>query len=169
MAIAACDPRGVVGAGGHLPWDEPDDLEHFRRTTAGHVMICGRVTYDGLPERLWAGRKGVVLSRTMADHAVHPAVCVARTPQGALDKARALAPVEAGAGIPPVWLIGGVQVWRTFFALGLVDAVLLTRLHRAYPGDCFFPLEALSGWSSAVVREHPRFVITRWTLEPGPS
>ncbi len=48
--IAACDPKGVIGKGGQLPWKTLEgDLKRFKALTLGKVLIMGRRTIDSLP------------------------------------------------------------------------------------------------------------------------
>ena len=42
--IAAVARNGVIGRADALPWHLPEDLQHFRRTTAGAPVIMGRRT-----------------------------------------------------------------------------------------------------------------------------
>ena len=42
VLVLAAAENGVIGRGDALPWDLPDDLQHFKRTTLGHPIIMGR-------------------------------------------------------------------------------------------------------------------------------
>src|SRR5699024_5419536 len=42
---------GVIGRENTLPWHLPEDLAHFKATTAGHPVIMGRKQWQSLPER----------------------------------------------------------------------------------------------------------------------
>ncbi len=60
--IAAIGLRGELGFSGHLPWSVPEDLKHFKTTTAGCPLIMGRKTFESLPGIL-PGRPHCILSR----------------------------------------------------------------------------------------------------------
>jgi dihydrofolate reductase len=63
--IVAAAENEVIGAGGTLPWHLPEDLRRFRRLTAGHAVVLGRVTHESIVARLGRalpGRTSVVVS-----------------------------------------------------------------------------------------------------------
>ena len=55
----AMDRRGVIGAGGALPWRLPDDLQHFKTITMGKPLLMGRKTHESIGRPL-PGRRNVV-------------------------------------------------------------------------------------------------------------
>lgn len=44
--IAAMAKNRVIGREGKIPWDLPEDREHFKQLTMGHVVVMGRHTYE---------------------------------------------------------------------------------------------------------------------------
>ena len=62
--IMACDLIGAIGKNNKLPWNAKEELEHFRKTTVGNVMIMGHRTYTAMPERALENRWNIVFSRT---------------------------------------------------------------------------------------------------------
>lgn len=62
--IFAVAENGVIGKDGGIPWSFPEDRAHFERTTAGHVVIMGRRTWEETGAAL-PGRTNIVVSRTM--------------------------------------------------------------------------------------------------------
>lgn len=48
VLVLAAAENGVIGRGNALPWELPDDLMHFKRTTMGHPIIMGRKTFDSV-------------------------------------------------------------------------------------------------------------------------
>jgi dihydrofolate reductase len=44
VLVLAAAENGVIGRGDALPWELPDDLRHFKRTTLGRPVIMGRKT-----------------------------------------------------------------------------------------------------------------------------
>ena len=48
---------GGFGKDGKIPWSIPEDLDHFKEITTGHICVMGRRTYtDMLAMRLGAGK-----------------------------------------------------------------------------------------------------------------
>lgn len=60
--IFAMSKTGCIGDKGTLPWRCKADLQHFKETTMGEVVIMGRKTYESLPVKL-KGRDVIVITR----------------------------------------------------------------------------------------------------------
>ncbi|MDF7639035.1 dihydrofolate reductase [Lactobacillus sp. ESL0791] len=63
--VWAEDRKHQIGLNGHLPWNLPADMQHFKDLTMGHPMIMGRKTFASFPKPL-PGRKHIVLTRDRA-------------------------------------------------------------------------------------------------------
>src|SRR4051812_50193636 len=46
VLVAAVADNRVIASGGALPWDIPEDTEHYLRTVRHHAVLLGRTTYD---------------------------------------------------------------------------------------------------------------------------
>jgi dihydrofolate reductase len=122
--IVARAENGVIGRGGKLPWNLPEDLRHFKEVTMGTPMVMGRKTFESLP-KLLPGRRHIVLTRDPDWHS--EGAEIARDAPGAL----------ALAGEPRVSIIGGAEIFAMF--LPLADRVELTEVHARPEGDTFMP------------------------------
>lgn len=60
--VWAEDQKGLIGLNGHLPWQLPGDMKHFKELTIGHPIVMGRKTFTSLP-RLLPQRLHVVLTK----------------------------------------------------------------------------------------------------------
>ena len=49
--IWAQSTSGVIGRGGGIPWQLPEDLAHFKELTMGHTVVMGRRTWESLPAK----------------------------------------------------------------------------------------------------------------------
>jgi dihydrofolate reductase len=129
--------RPVIGAAGAIPWHVPEDFAHFRRTTSGHPVVMGRLTWESLPPRFrpLPGRTNVVVSRS--GRPVDGAL-VASTVAEALDVA------AAAPGGDEVWVIGGGQVYAA--ALALADRCVVTEVDVVVDGDAFAPVLDPDAW-----------------------
>jgi dihydrofolate reductase len=141
--IAAIAKNGVIGRGGQLAWDLPDDLKHFKSLTLGHPIIMGRRTFDSIGRPL-PGRRNIVISETMK-----------AAPDGvelvhSLDDATQLAAQTEG----PAFIIGGAVLYAA--ALARVQALHLTELDDAVEGDAFFPAFDKSNWCLVEEILHPK-------------
>jgi dihydrofolate reductase len=171
--IVAAAANDVIGAGGALPWHLPEDMRRFRRLTAGHAVVLGRVTHESIVARLGRalpGRTSVVVSSRgvsvpggAADGtaevawagSVDEAMAAARAAEaGAAARAAAedaLGGLRASGG--EVFVLGGASVYAQ--ALPEVDRVYLTRVHREVAGDTSMPAGWLDGFALVGRDERP--------------
>ena len=138
--IAAVASNGIIGANGRLPWSLPEDLRHFKRLTLGHPVIMGRLTWESLKGPL-PGRDNIVVSQSPGFEA--PGAAVA----GSLHAALALC-----AGEPVAFVIGGSRLIAE--SLPIADGLVLTEIHRDYPGDTYFPDFDRSRWKESQREGH---------------
>ena len=123
--IAAVGRNGVIGAGNAMPWHLPEDFAYFKRTTMGHPMVMGRLTFDSIGRPL-PGRRSIVVTRQ--DHWSHPGVETA----GSLEDALALC-----GQAEEVFVVGGGEIYRQ--AMGRADRLLVTEVDLEPVGDVTFP------------------------------
>jgi len=139
--IVACSENGVIGRDGDLPWQLPDDLKHFMRSTKGHAVILGRKTFEtlGMVGGL-AGRLNIVVSSSMALGERGPGeewgVVVARSLEEAIAMGREADMKEGGLRRGLVWVAGGGEIYRQ--AMGIADVVVRTLVHCEVEGDVYF-------------------------------
>lgn len=124
--IAAYARNRVIGDGLDIPWHSSEDFAHFKRTTMGHTLVMGRITYDTIGRPL-PGRRTIVVTRDPEWSADADGVEVAHSFDDALEL----------AGDADVYVAGGAQV----YALALPHAThqVLTEVHLDATGDVFYP------------------------------
>lgn len=137
IVVAVAD-NGVIGRGNALPWDLPDDLQHFKRTTLGRPIIMGRKTFESIGRPL-PGRLNIILTRDTGWQA--DGVIAATSMSDAIDIAEGQAFID---GADAVMVIGGAEIYRQ--ALPFTKRAFLTRVHGNVSGDAYFDLEALDSW-----------------------
>ncbi|MBX2982981.1 MAG: dihydrofolate reductase [Flavobacteriales bacterium] len=145
-AIAAVAENGVIGKDGELPWNLPDDMKFFQRTTLNHYVISGRRSYESIPERFRPLRDRVNIVVTRDKDYKAPGAIVTHSLKDALDIARK-------ANIKEVFLIGGGQLYTEAFEANLVDRLYLTTVHAKPKGDVYFP-EVGKGWKEVWAEKH---------------
>ncbi len=147
IAIGACDPDGVMGCKGKLPWSCPEDLRHFAETVKGFPLIMGYRTYLGLPDSYF-DRPVYVFTRHKR---------VSRMGEIFVASPEALfALVETE---PVLYIIGGSEIFTLFLRKGWIDLFLLTKMRRRYAGDVLLPLSLLQDWPRTLVRSQKDFEI----------
>lgn len=118
----------VIGRDNAMPWHLPEDLKHFRRTTAGNAVVMGRRQWESLPAKVrpLPGRTNVVLTRSR-DYAAPGARVV-----GSLTEALDLVADQ------DAWICGGGQVYDA--ALPFADVLVVTEIDLRVPGDTYAPV-----------------------------
>jgi len=129
----------VIGNGGTLPWDLPDEMAHFTRTTVGHPVIMGRRTFQSRGSPL-PGRHNIVLSRR--GFAASGATVV-----------RDLDEALAAAGDGDCFVIGGVS--PCVEALPRAHRLIATFIDAQIDGDTVFPELDFAPWRKIECVHHP--------------
>jgi len=105
--IAAVGEDNVIGLGGDLPWDYPEDMKRFKRVTSGTTIIMGRLTYESLGKPL-PNRRNIVITSTT----IEGLECFKSIPEA----------LETCEG--DVWFIGGSRIFAE--AMDYADTIDLT-------------------------------------------
>lgn len=131
--IVAVSENHVIGKDNDLIWHLPKDMKFFKETTQGHFVIMGRKNLESIPHkyRPLPNRTNVVVTRQTSYEA--DGCIVVNSIEEALNKAK-----EAHDTEP--FIIGGGEIYRLALENNLVNRIYLTRVHKNYEGDTFFPV-----------------------------
>ena len=132
ILIAAAAKNNVLGKDNQLIWHISEDLKRFKRLTEGHSIIMGRKTFESMPKAL-PNRTNIILTRNRGYHAEN--ALIAHTKEDAL----ALSKED-----PTPYIIGGGEIYSLF--LPIASVIELTRIHKSFEGDAFFPEIKNSEW-----------------------
>lgn len=146
VLVLAAAENGVIGRGDALPWELPDDLRHFKRTTMGRPIIMGRKTFESVGFPL-PGRRNIVITRDAAWR--HDGVLTCHTLEAALERAFEQALID---GADAAMVVGGAEIYR--LALPRADKVVLTRVQGKVAGDVIFDLDLLADWTEVTIAEY---------------
>ena len=146
-AIVAMTPERVIGRNGGLPWDLPDDLAFFKRTTSGHPIVMGRKTFESIGRPL-PKRRNIVLTRDESWSA--DGVEVIHHP----DELSRLPGIDG-----QVFVIGGSEIYAAF--LPDLEDLLVSHVFENHPGDTWFPEFKSRFPSSDIIETHPGFEVRR--------
>ena len=123
--IAAISENRVLGKDNKLIWHLPKDLKRFKHFTSGHSIIMGRKTFESLPKAL-PDRHNIVVTKNKQFSAEGVTVC-----HSLIEAINA-----SGDELQP-FIIGGGQIYQQ--AIELAHRIELTKIHRSFDGDVFFP------------------------------
>lgn len=132
--IVAHSANRVIGNKGKIPWDYPEDMAHFKRTTTGHSVVMGRKTWESIGSKPLPKRTNYIITSEpdkipLLPNTVLPVsfddmitIYKCNWPQG-----------------KDLFVIGGQQIYQAFLDAGLVDKIIATTIHHDVDGDTFFP------------------------------
>lgn len=152
-AIAAISENNVIGKDGDLPWELPEDLEHFRSTTTGHPMIMGRRTFDSFPSPL-PNREHIILTRDESLNSSNEQVKYVNSADEAVNLAEKITNKDK------TFIIGGQSIYELFF--DYFNEMILTHVHGEYDGDTYFPEFTIENWNEEFVSQGEKFDIIHY-------
>ena len=138
IVIAALAKNNVIGKNKDIPWRIKEDFQHFKDMTMGHPCIMGDKTYESLPANAkpLPGRENIVLTW---DKNYHPAGTTIF-----FDFNEAIAYCKK-KNIPKAFITGGATIYK--LGMGVADTFELTRIHKDYDADVFFPDINFDEWT----------------------
>ena len=135
----------VIGRDNRLPWNLPEELQHFRQTTLHQTLLMGRKTFESMRCRPLPNRTTFVLThRAFPAEGVHVITDISQIP----------------ATVETVWVCGGATVYAQL--LPLCDELLLSVIRQSYDGDAFFPPFEHLFQKTEVVKQTEAFEVQRW-------
>jgi dihydrofolate reductase len=145
--IAACAENRVIGRGGKLPWQIPEDAKFFQTQTLDKIVVLGRICFETWPDATRGGRRPVVITRNTK--LARDNVRIAPSFADALAIADAL-PGE-------IFVCGGQRIFEEALTLAVKPdrpiRLHLTLIHAEVPGDRFFPEWRQLEWRELSRRE----------------
>jgi len=139
IIVAAMTGDRVIGKRGRLPWNIPEEYQHFLSLIRGATVIMGRRSYEAFGDDCTC-RHLVVVSRSLSRlsgatvcHSIDEAIRVAN---------------DLGQ---PIYIAGGSTVYAQ--TIDLVSDLYLSYIYKSYAGDSLFPVFDQSQWN--VVRREP--------------
>jgi len=125
--IWAQDENGGIGKNGKLPWHISEDLQNFKKITAGFPIIMGRKTWESLPFKPLPRRRNIILSSQ--------AIKGAEVYNSIDDCCKKL----EGDSVEKIFVIGGRKIYESFYPRASV--LHLTMVSEIVKGiDTFFPI-----------------------------
>ena len=129
IAIWAQAEDGLIGKDQKMPWHLPAELQHFKKTTTGHAILMGRVTFDGMNRRLLPNRTSIILSNDRDYQLDDDNVLIFSRLEDVLDWYE--------HQDKNLYIIGGAQVLASFEPY--FDELIQTEIAAQLDGDTYFP------------------------------
>jgi dihydrofolate reductase len=142
ILIAAVAENKALGKDNQLLWHLPDDFKRFKTLTSGHYIVMGRKTFESFPKPL-PNRTHVVITR-QKNYAAEGCLVV-----NSLEEAMKICPK-----VEDVYIIGGGEIYKQ--SIGFADAIEITRVHKNFEADTFFPEIDATKWQLVYKEFHPK-------------
>ena len=142
--IVAASKNNVIGKNGKIPWNISEDLKRFKQLTWGHHIIMGRKTFESIGKPL-EGRTSVVLSQN-SEYKIKKEPSTSK--QALLEnttRCKILSSLSKAIQYcdnkseDEAFIIGGESIFQEAVSRQIIDRVYLTRIHKEYDGDTYFP------------------------------
>lgn len=146
VAVAALGKNKEIGLNGALPWNIPEEYEHFKRTIKGQYVLIGRKNYELHGEDV-EGAMPIVLSKTGY---TNPNALVFSSMDQVIEYADDLE-------IPKIYVIGGAEIYN--LTLPYLSEFFCSVVDYEGPADTYFPEYLFYEWE--VVNQE---VHSNWTL-----
>lgn len=132
IIVAVAEDYGI-GLKNELLTHVSADLKRFKKITKGHTVVMGRNTWFSLPNRPLPGRQNIVITNNKNE-----------TFEGASTVYSIDEAIENCPENEESFIMGGAMVYKQFFPI--VNKLYLTRIHKAFEADTFFPEVNAEDW-----------------------
>lgn len=126
--VVAHDEQYLIGKDNWMPWNLPEDLKHFKKTTLNHNIIMGRTTFEAMKKPL-PKRHTFVITRDQNYTYEHEDVTVVHDFLSFLKECQTSEIVY--------FVCGGAQIYTQ--ALPYVDEMWISLVDGQHTGDTYFP------------------------------
>lgn len=127
--IVAYNQDMIIGYKNKLPWNIPADLEHFKATTKGRVILLGATTFTSLPKELINNfSEIIVLDKNHQEEKIGTITY--------FNNKEAIYKYEQKTN-KEIYVCGGETIYRQF--LPYVNELIITKINIKCNGDRFFP------------------------------
>ena len=133
--IVAKANNNVIGGNNKLLWHLSKDLKRFKEITTGNTIIMGRKTFESLPKVL-PNRHHVVITSNKNFKVYSESVTIVNNIEEIVDKYK--------DSVEEAFIIGGGEIYNLL--LPYTSKLYLTRVHKDFEGDTYFPNIDLSTW-----------------------
>ena len=127
--IVAVSENNGIGLNNSLPWHFREDLRYFSRITRGNgnnAIIMGRKTWDSIPKKPLPKRDNLILTKSLVG-------------ENCFSSIKTLIDYINTKDYDEVFVIGGETIYKQFLELGVVDEIYITKIHKNYECDTYFP------------------------------
>lgn len=149
--IVAMDENQLIGQAASrngMPWNLPEDLQHFKKTTSNQTILMGSTTYRAIGRPL-PNRKTIVVSRSRFED---DRVEVRDSLDEVIKEYK-----ESGEDL---YISGGASIYQQ--SLGKADQLLISRIPGSHVGETYFPDFSSYGYELQESIPYKTFTLERY-------
>lgn len=151
--IAAVAKNNCIGIKNKLPWNIPEDLQHFKDLTLDKTCLMGQATFESILGYLGKPlpkRKTVVVTLDK-NYQAPEGVRIFYSLDEVFDKLKD----------EDVYICGGASIYRQ--TMNKVDKLYITHINKIVDGDVFFPEIDNNIWQESAREDHEGFSFVEYT------
>ena len=133
--IACIDSKWGIGKDNDLLIKIPEDLAFFKEKTTGKVIVMGRKTLQSFPKGPLKNRINVILTSNIPEPIIDELYVT--SVKDCID-------LLSKYNSEDIYIIGGGSIYAQF--LPYCDTAYLTRVHKDFDADTFFPELSNDEW-----------------------
>lgn len=152
--IVAMDEDQLIGqqaSSNGMPWNLPEDLQHFKQTTVDKTILMGLTTYQAIGRPLPKRKTIVVSLEPFNDERVE----VRDSLDAVINEYK-----ESGEDL---FISGGASIYKQ--SLGKVDQLLISRVPGSHQGETYFPDFSGYGYVLQETIPYETFTLERYVKE----
>lgn len=152
IIISALSLNNVIGRNNKIPWENEEELKHFKKTTLHQAVMMGRKTYDSIGKPL-SKRINLVISQDKKTNDKSRNLFYFSSIIEALKYAEKLK-------VEKTFIIGGSEIYSQM--ISEVEELLISRMPFETVGDKFFPNIDSNIWELKQVENFNSFKIENY-------
>lgn len=152
IIISAISLNNVIGLNNKIPWDNNEELKHFKETTLNNAVLMGRKTYDSIGKPL-PKRINLVISRDIKSNDKSSDLFYFTSISDALKYAENLE-------IEKTYIIGGSEIYSQM--INKVDELLISCMRFEIEGDKYFPEISEKKWQLEKRSNYKSFAVEKY-------
>ncbi|MEY2923726.1 MAG: hypothetical protein RLZZ337_266 [Bacteroidota bacterium] len=153
--IVAIAENNAIGKDNQLLWRIKEDLQLFKRTTEGHVVIHGRKSFESVGKPL-PNRTNIIITRNK-EYVAQGAFVV-----HSLDEALKFGEKLEQNG--ELFILGGAEIYKQ--SLDLVSRLYISNVHASpTDADAFFPPVDYSKWEKVKSQAYSQSDVNEFGFE----
>lgn len=152
IIIAAVSLNNIIGVGNKIPWDNKEEINHFKETTINNAILMGRKTFKSIGKPL-EGRTNLILSKTR-NHFIESSNLFYFN---SIEIALLFADENNNK---KTFIIGGSEIYSQM--INKVDELLISRLPFEVKGDKHFPKIDEDIWELKETKKFNSFSVEKY-------